>query len=62
MRGHYPDGAAVRRDDVAEVIVPFLTVDKTLSKSLAEKSLKQKYWVNDFGDLILDRTWQEISK
>lgn len=55
-------GAKVRPDDVAKVLLPILEVNTLLRSFLAMRSLKQKYWIGDFGDLILDRTWDEISK
>ncbi len=56
----FPDKATIRHDDVAKTLVPVLEVHKELREFLAEKKLKQKYWVSDFVDLVLDRTWGDI--
>jgi hypothetical protein len=61
VRNNFPDNAAVRRDDVAEVLVPLLRVNEQLVGYLDEQKLKQKYWVSYFVDLILDRCWAEIA-
>ena len=55
-----PDGTVIHRDDVAKILVPLLEVNEALIKELGGKKLKQKYWIRDFGDLILDRTWKTI--
>ena len=59
---NFPDKAAVRPDDVAKALVPLLEVDAKLNTYLAEENLKQKYWIRDFCDLILDRCWKSIAK
>lgn len=56
----FPDGATIRADDVAKVLVPLLEVNKQLIDTLNSKKLKQKYWVRNFCDLILDRSWSKI--
>jgi hypothetical protein len=56
----FPDDATIRRDDVRQPLLSVLEVHKRLRKKLADESLKQKYWVSDFTDLVIDRTWQEI--
>ncbi len=55
---NFPDGATVRMDDVAKALVPLLEVHEDLQNALSQKKLKQKYWIQDFGDLILDRAWE----
>jgi pyruvate decarboxylase len=55
-----PPSAKIRPDDVAKALQPFLEVDEDLIAYLNAQKLKQKYWVGDFGDLILDRVWGEI--
>jgi len=51
---NFPDGAPIRLDDVAKAFVPVLEVTPTLIDMLSKKKLKQKYWISDFADLILD--------
>lgn len=61
VEGHFPDGATIRRDDVAVALVPLLEVHEDLGRCLQEKKLTQKYWVRYFADLIVDRTWASIA-
>ena len=58
---NFPDGATVRQDDVAKALMPLLEINEGLTNALNEKKLRQKYWRNDFGDLILDRSWQQLT-
>jgi hypothetical protein len=51
----------VRVDDVILPLIPALAVTDTLQKFLAAKKLKQKYWTEYFGDLILDELWDELA-
>src|SRR5579859_6456423 len=61
VKGNFPDGAAIRQDDVTQALRPLLFVDDTLVTFLNREKLRQKYWFIRFGDLILDRTWNQIS-
>jgi hypothetical protein len=58
---NFPADATIRRDDVAKALKPIIEVDTLLQVELAESRLGQKYWVAYFTDLIIDRTWAEIS-
>jgi hypothetical protein len=58
---NFPDGSAIRRDDVAGVLLPILAARKELTQHLNSHRLSQKHWVSDFCDLVVDRTWAEIS-
>jgi hypothetical protein len=62
LKERFPPGAAVRRDDVAKALNPIMEVNELLRKELARKKLRQKYWVCDFVDLIIEHTWDEISR
>ena len=57
----FPEDAVVRHDDVAKVLKSILEVDEDLSNFLDANKLKQKYWIQYFTDLIIDRTWDTIS-
>jgi hypothetical protein len=59
---NYPNGAAIRRDDVAENLLPFVNVNDDLTNELDKHKLKQKYWRQDFCDLIIDRCWDTIAE
>ena len=54
-------GLPVRIDDVAMPLELALKVSEPLETFLAEHRLTQKYWYEYFADLILDRTWEELT-
>ena len=60
-RSRFPPRSPIRRDDVAQFLVNVIEVDENFKNHLASKKLTQKYWTNHFADLIIDRTWNEIS-
>ena len=55
-------GAAVRPDDIAKVLRPVVEVNQALRGVLDTKKLSQKYWIDYFTNLIIDRTWSNITK
>jgi hypothetical protein len=57
-----PTGQPVRPDDVLPMLVPALELSPEFIGYLTKKRLTQKYWRQDFGDLILDRLWDELTK
>jgi hypothetical protein len=61
VKEHFPDGATIRRDDVAMALVPLLEVHENLAACMQEKKLTQKYWIRYFADLIVDRSWATIN-
>ena len=60
IEGNFPEGALIRRDDVAKALVPVLEVNETLRDKLSESKLRQKLWITFFADLIIDRTWDDV--
>jgi hypothetical protein len=58
--GNYPQGAVIRPDDVAKPLRPIIEVDQVLRDELSRRKLKQKFWVSDFVDLIIERTWDRL--
>lgn len=56
----FPKDASVRPDDVAKALMPILEVDDILRNKLAEDKLRQKYWISDFTDLIIERVWSKL--
>jgi hypothetical protein len=54
-------GLPLRIDDVAVALEPAVHLSEPLTTLLATKRLTQKYWYRYFADLILDRTWKELS-
>jgi len=55
-------GAQIRPDDVAKLVRPVVEIDKSLRSALDKKKLSQKYWIDFFTSLIIDRTWTAIQK
>jgi hypothetical protein len=51
----------VRPDDVLPLLVPSLELSKELRSFLEEKRLTQQYWKVNFGELILDKLWPELT-
>ena len=54
--------ATVRPDDVIKPLLPVLEVAPKLRQYLADERLSQKYWYQRFGELILDRLWEELEE
>jgi hypothetical protein len=52
----------VRPDDVIQALAPALEVSNELRRHLAEHRLPQQYWFTWFGELILDRLWDDLVK
>lgn len=57
VKGNFPKGSTVRRDDVAKALYPILEVNETLREYLEANKLRGKFWVRFFADLIIDKTW-----
>lgn len=60
VKEQFPRDSKIRPDDVAKPMLSLLEVNESLKAALGAKKLTQKYWISDFADLILDRTWAEI--
>ena len=60
IAGNFPQGTTVRRDDVAKALHPVLEVNELLKQYLDENKLRGKFWIRFFGDLIIDRTWDQL--
>ena len=60
IEGNFPEGASVRRDDVAKALHPVLEVNEVLKAYLDQEKLRGKFWIKFFGDLIIDRTWEDL--
>ena len=41
-------------------LIPLLEVHEDFRDFLDENKLRGKFWIKDFADLIIDRTWDEI--
>ena len=58
----FPRGALIRRDDVAKALVPILEVHEEFKDFRNEKKLRGKFWIKDFADLLIDRTWEQLEE
>lgn len=61
VKDGFPEGAKIRRDDVAKALYPLLEVNEDLKDRLDADKLRGKFWKEFFVDLIVDRTWDEIN-
>lgn len=55
-------GQTVRHDDVAKALRAAVEIDVPLRKVLDQKKLAQKYWIDFFTALVIDRTWGALTK
>jgi hypothetical protein len=55
-------GVTIRPDDVAKTLRPVVEIDKPLRRTLDQKRLSQKYWVDYFTFLVIDRAWDTLKK
>jgi hypothetical protein len=60
IAGNFPTGSLIRRDDVAKAFIPILEVNEILREELNINKLRGKFWIRDFADLIIDRTWSRL--
>jgi hypothetical protein len=60
-RSRFPQSAPIRRDGVAQFLVNVIEVDENFENHLASNKLTQKYWAKHFADLVIDRTWSDIT-
>ena len=54
-------GATVRPDDLLKPLKSVIEIDTSLRTYLVSNKLTQKYWVDDFVVLVLDRCWDNIT-
>jgi hypothetical protein len=57
---NFPAGAKIRRDDVAKAFFTVLEVHEDFKEFRETEKLRGKFWIKDFADLIIDRTWDEL--
>lgn len=56
----FPEGSLVRRDDVAKALIPVLEVHEGFKDFRNSHKLRQKFWIRDFADLLIDKTWEML--
>ena len=61
VRGNFPTGALIRRDDVAKGLIPILEVHEEFKDFRNVEKLRGKFWIRDFADLLTDRTWDQLT-
>lgn len=57
---NFPEDSKIRRDDVAKALHPILEVHEGFKEYREQQKLRGKFWIKDFCDLIIDRTWDEL--
>ena len=62
VRGNFPPGALIRRDDVAKALIPILEVHEAFRDFRNAHKLRGKFWIKDFADLLIDRTWENLDE
>ena len=55
-------GAPVRPDDIAKPLRGVVEVHVPLRNELSAKKLKEKYWIDFFTILVIDRSWPHLIK
>lgn len=62
VKGNFPQGSLIRRDDVAKALIPILEVHEGFKDFRNREKLRGKFWIKDFADLLTDRTWDLIDE
>jgi hypothetical protein len=60
VKGNFPAGALIRRDDVAKALIAILEVHEGFRDFRNVEKLRGKFWIKDFADLLIDRTWDKL--
>jgi hypothetical protein len=55
-------GEPVRPDDVLPLLVPSLMLAPEFRGFLDDNRLTQKYWRDYFGEFVLDRFWDDLTR
>jgi len=58
---NFPQGSKIRPDDVAKAFYPVLEVHEGFKDFREGQKLRGKFWIKDFADLIIDRTWGDLN-
>ncbi|MBB3929219.1 hypothetical protein GGR25_000238 [Kaistia hirudinis] len=60
VKRNFPPQAFIRRDDVAKALIPILEVHEAFRDFRNAEKLRGKFWIKDFADLLIDRTWDNL--
>jgi hypothetical protein len=55
-------GAPVRQDDIAKPLRGFVEIHAGLRATLDAGKHSQKYWIDYFTSLVIDRSWATLKK
>ena len=58
---NFPNGAQIRKDDIAKAMLPIVEVNEDYQDFRNAEKLRAKYWNTLFADLVVDRTWDELT-
>lgn len=61
VSGNFPANSLIRRDDVAKGLIPILEVHEDFKQFRNDHKLRGKFWIKDFADLLIDRTWDNLT-
>ena len=61
VRNNFPVGSPIRRDDVAKGLIAILEVHEEFKTFRDTNKLRGKFWIKDFADLLVDRTWDNLT-
>ncbi len=56
-----PEGEEPRIDDAAKFLYVSLEIDDVLRTFMQTNRIRAKKWIEGFGDLILDRVWNQLT-
>ena len=62
VRDNFPAHSVVRPDDVRTALRVPLEVDPTLLDYLKGKKKRENYWIDYFGDYIIDKQWTHLTR
>lgn len=58
---NFPNGALIRKDDIAKAMLPIVEVNEGYQDFRNENKLRAKFWNSLFADLVVDRTWDQLT-
>lgn len=61
VEANFPNGAMIRKDDIAKAMIPIVEVNEAYQDFRNEQKLRAKFWNTLFADLVVDRTWNQIT-
>lgn len=62
VQRNFPAGARIRKDDISKAMVTIIEVNEDFQDFRNQNKLRAKYWNMLFADLIVDRTWEQLTE